>query len=154
VKERVREDLIRSRAADLSRQRAKEIAASLTAASNFKAAAKTQGIEAKDTTLISRGSPLPDIGASPEVDKVAFSLPVGGVSGPIATSDATVIVRVAERDEVTPDELRMGKEAFRAELVNERRDRFFSAYMSKVRESTSIEIKTEVLRRIMAARGL
>ena len=154
VKERVRADLVRTRAADLSRQRAREIAASLTSASNFTAAAKAQGVEAKDTSLITRGSPLPDIGASPEVDKVAFSLPVGGVSGPIATSDATVIVRVAERDEVTPEELRTGKEAFRAELVNERRDQFYSAYMSRVRENTPIEIKTEVLRRIMAARGV
>ena len=153
VKERVREDLIRTRAADLSRQRANDIAASLSAASNFSAAAKAQGVEAKETMLIARGSPLPDIGASAEVDKVAFSLPVGGVSGPIATSDATVIVRVAERDEVTPEELKTGKEAFRAELLNERRERFFSAYMGKVRENTPIEIKTEVLRRVMAARG-
>ena len=41
-----------------------------------------------------------------------------------------------------------------AQLVNERRERFFGAYMAKVRESTPIEIKTEVLRRVLAATGL
>ena len=91
---------------------------------------------------------------SPDVDAVAFSLPVGAVSEPITANDATVIVRVAERDEATPEELRKERESFRAQLVNERRERFFGAYMSKVRESTPIEIKTEVLRRVLAATGL
>ena len=66
-------------------------------------AAKAQGLEAKDTQLIARGSPLPDVGVSAEVDKIAFSLPAGGVSEPIATATGTVIVRVAERQDVTPD---------------------------------------------------
>jgi len=150
VKDRVREDLIRSRATELSRQRAGEIAAALKSG-NFAAAAKAQGLEAKDSELVMRGAALPDIGISPEVDKVAFTLPVGAVSDPISTSDGTVIVRVAERDDVTPEEFRQGREAFRAELLNERRGRFFTAYMGKVKERMQIDVKTDVLRRITAA---
>ena len=97
VKDRVKEDLIRQRAAELSSQRASAIAASLKSAPNFAAAAKAQGFEAKDTELIARNAALPDIGVSPEVDKVAFALPVNGVSDPIKTSDGTVIVRVVEK---------------------------------------------------------
>jgi peptidyl-prolyl cis-trans isomerase SurA len=154
VKDRVREDLIRARALEMSRARAGEIAAALASARDFAAAAKAQGLEAKETALISRGAPLPDVGVSPEVERVAFGLPVGGVSQPITTSDATVIVRVAERDEVTPEELRKERESFRAELLNERRERFFSSYMAKVRETTAIEIHAEVLQRVLAARGV
>ncbi|HLG54625.1 MAG TPA: peptidyl-prolyl cis-trans isomerase [Vicinamibacterales bacterium] len=150
VKDRVREDVIRTRATELSRQRASAIAAALKAAPNFTAAAKAQGFEAKDTELIARASALPDIGVSPEVDKVAFGLPSGGVSDPIQTSDGTVIVRVVERDEVTPDEFRQAKEAFRAELLNERRGRFFSAYMAKAKERMNIEINADVVRRVTA----
>jgi peptidyl-prolyl cis-trans isomerase D len=150
VKDRVREDLIRSRATELSRQRAGEIAAALKSG-NFAAAAKAQGLEAKDSELVMRGAALPDIGISPEVDKVAFTLPVGAVSDPISTSDGTVIVRVAERDDVTPEEFRQGREAFRAELLNERRGRFFTAYMGKVKDRMQIDVKTDVLRRITAA---
>ena len=150
VKDRVREDLIRSRATELSRQRAGEIAAALKAG-NFTAAAKAQGLEAKESELVMRGAALPDIGISPEVDKVAFTLPVGAVSDPIPTSDGTVIVRVAERDDVTPEEFRQAREAFRAELLNERRGRFFTAYMAKVKERMQIDVKTDVLRRITAA---
>jgi peptidyl-prolyl cis-trans isomerase D len=151
VKDRVREDVIRTRATELSRQRASQIAAALRSASNFAAAAKAQGFEAKDTELIARGAPLPDVGVSAAVDKVAFSLPVGGVSEPITTNDATVIVRVAERDEVTPDELQNGRETFRDELLSERRGRFFSSYMAKAKERMRIEIRDDVVRRMLAA---
>ena len=151
VKDRVREDLIRSRATELSRQRAAQVAAALKTAPDFVAAAKAQGLEAKDTELLTREAALPDIGVSPEVDKVAFSLPVGGVSDPITTSDGTVIVKVLERDEVTPDEFRSAKETFRAELLNERRNRFFAAYMSKAKERMAIEINQDVVRRVVGA---
>ena len=150
VRDRVREDLIRSRATDLSRQRASSIAAALKSAGDFAAAAKAQGFEAKDTELVARDAPLPDIGVSPEVDRVAFTLPQGGVSDPIQANDATVIVKVVERDEVTPDEFRIAREAFRAEILNERRGRFFSAYMTKVKERLEIEVNADVVRRVTA----
>ena len=149
VKDRVRDDVIKMKAAELSKQRAGEIAASLRSAKDFGAAAKAQGLEAKDTQLIARGSPLPDIGVSAEVDKVAFSLPAGGVSDPIATANGSVIVRVAERQDVTPDGLRQAKESFRQQLLNERRDQFFSAYMTKAKQGMKIQVNADVARRIV-----
>jgi hypothetical protein len=62
-----------------------------------------------------------------------------------------VIVRVAERDEVTPDELQNGRETFRDELLSERRGRFFSSYMAKAKERMRIEIRDDVVRRMLAA---
>jgi peptidyl-prolyl cis-trans isomerase D len=150
VKDRVRGDLTRQRATELSSQRASAIAAALKSAPNFAAAAKAQGVEAKDTELVARSAALPDIGVSTEVDKVAFALPVNGVSDPIKTSDGTVIVRVVERDPVTPEEFRKAKEAFRAEMLNERRGRFFSAYMAKAKDRLSIEINSEVVQRVVS----
>jgi peptidyl-prolyl cis-trans isomerase D len=151
VKDRVRDDVIRARATELSRQRASQIAAGLRSAGDFAAAAKAQGLEAKETQLVAREAPLPDIGVNAAVDKVAFSLPVNGVSEPITTNDATVIVRVVERDEVTPAELQNGKETFREQLLTERRGLFFSSYMAKAKERMNIEIRTDVVRRVMAA---
>jgi peptidyl-prolyl cis-trans isomerase D len=151
VKDRVREDLITSKATEMSRQRASAITATLKSSKDFAAAAKAQGLEAKDTELVPRGSALPDIGVSSEVDRVAFSLPAGSVSDPIQTTDGTVIVRIVQRDDVTPDELRQAKEAFRAELLNERRARFFAAYMGKAKEKMNVEVKSDVVRRVLAA---
>ena len=151
VKERVREDLLKSKATEASRQKAGAIAAALKSAKDFSAAAKAQGLEAKDTELVARGSALPDVGVSAEVERVAFSLPAGSVSDPIQTTDGTAIIRVVEKDDVTPDELRQAREAFRAELLNERRSRFFAAYMGKAKEKMRVEIKSDVLRRVLAA---
>jgi peptidyl-prolyl cis-trans isomerase D len=151
VRDRVREDLVRSRATDLSRRRATQIGAALRSAADFAAAAKAQGVEAKETQLVPRGSPLPDVGVNADVDKVAFSLPAGGVSEPVTTSDATVIVRVAERDEVTPDEVAQNKEAFREQVLGDRRGRFFTAYMARAKERMEIDIRQDVVQRMLAA---
>ena len=151
VKDRVREDVIRTKATEQSRVRAVEIAAGLRGAKDFAAAARQQGFEAKDTELVARESALSDIGISPEVDKAAFELPVGGVSEPVVTSDGTVIVRVVERDEVTPDEFRAGKDAFREQLLTERRNRFFGAYMTKAKQNMKIEIRPDVVKRAIGA---
>ncbi len=151
VRDRVREDLIRSRAAELGRQRAAAIASQLKSAKDFSAAVKALGFEARDSELIARNSALPDVGVSLEVDKAAFALPKGAVSDPIQTPGATVIVRVLDRDDVTPDEFSLAKERFRAELVNERRGRFFASYMTKAKERIKIEVKTDVMRRLLDA---
>jgi peptidyl-prolyl cis-trans isomerase D len=154
VKDRVRTDAIRVRATELSRQRAAAIAAALRSASNFAAAAKAQGFEARDTELIARGTPLPEVGVSPEIEKAVFGLPAGSVSEPITTRDATVIVRVVERDDVTPDEVRLGREALREQLLTERRGRFFAAYMAKAKERMDIEINQDVVTRMLAATAI
>jgi hypothetical protein len=86
----------------------------------------------KDTELIPRGSTLPDIGVSPEVTPVAFY--AAGARGqrtdPHQRRDRHR--QVVSRDDVKPDAFAKEKETFRAELLNERRNRFFTAYMTKV----------------------
>jgi parvulin-like peptidyl-prolyl isomerase len=154
VKDRVREDLIRVRATEMSRQRAAAIAAQLKSAKDFAAAAQALGLEAKDSGFVARDSALPEVGVSRDVEKVAFALPKGGVSDPIQAQNATVIVRVEDRDDVTPDELTLAKERFRIELLNERRGRFFASFMTKAKEQVKIEVKTDVLRRLMDAQQL
>jgi peptidyl-prolyl cis-trans isomerase D len=147
VRDRVRDDLTRERAAELAKTKAGEIAAMLKGAGDFAAAAKKAGLEVKSTELISRGSPIPDLGVSAEVDQVAFSLPVGGVSDPIATPQGTAIVRVADKEAVTDAQVASGMDQVRDELVNQRRDRFFSGYMVEAKKKLDIQINQETLQR-------
>ena len=149
IRERVRADTVRARATELSRERAREVAGVLAKARDFAAAAKSQGLELHETMLITRGTPMPVIGASPEIERVAFDLPQGAVSEPIATADGTAIVRVAERDEVTAEELAKAREQFRTELLNERRNLFFQTYMTKARDRVRVDIKTDVVQRML-----
>ena len=154
IRDRAREDAIRARALALSRERAASIAETLAAADDFAAAAEAQGLEATETDLITRESALPTIGPSPEVDRVAFGLAAGAVSEPITTAEGTVIVRVDERDDVTPEEFQAAREAFRDQLLAERRDLFFSAYMTRAKSSMQISVNNDVVQRIVAAIGL
>ena len=149
VKVRVREDVIKNKAADTARQRAAAVAAPLKAG-NFEAAAKAAGLEVKTTELIARGAPVGDAGINPAIDAVAFSLPAGAVSDPIRTDSGAAIVKVVEKKDVTPAEITAGRSQLRDELVSERRNRFFSTYMTKAREKMRININTATVAQVAA----
>jgi peptidyl-prolyl cis-trans isomerase D len=150
VKERVREEVVKQKARELSRQKASEIAAKLKSAPDFDKAAKAAGFEPKTTELITRESPLPDLGVAPAVEEAAFKLPVGATSDPIVTDFGTAVVKVLEKQEVSAPDLAKGKDKFRDELLNDRRNRFFSAYMVKAKQRMKIEVNRETLQRVVS----
>ena len=149
VSERVREDAVRDKAAEMVKARAASIADELKKATDYTAAAKKAGFEAKASELVARGAALPDIGVSPDVERAVFALPVGGIAGPIATPNGQVIARVAERADVTDAQIAEGRDALREELVNQERDRFFAAYMAKAKTALKIGIRQDLLAQIM-----
>jgi peptidyl-prolyl cis-trans isomerase D len=150
VTERVRDEVIKQRARDLTAQKAVEIAAKLRNAPDFEKAAKAAGLEVKTTDLIARDAPIPDLGAAGPVEDAAFKLEVGGVSAPIATDNGTAVVKVLEKKEVTPDEWKSAKDKFRDEVLSDRRNRFFSAYMVKAKQKMKITVNREALQRVVS----
>jgi peptidyl-prolyl cis-trans isomerase D len=154
VKERVREEVVKQKAKDLSKQKAAEIAAKLKSASDFEKAAKAAGVDAKTTDLITRDAPIPDVGNAPAVQDAAFAMPVGSVSDAIPTDTGTAIVKVVEKQDVTGDEWKNNKDRFREELLADRRSRFFSAYMAKVKQNMErngqIKVNNEALQRAVS----
>jgi parvulin-like peptidyl-prolyl isomerase len=78
-------------------------------------------------------------------------LPKGGVSDPISTPQGTAIIRVVEKEEVTPEKITEGRDQLREELVNQRRDQFFSGYMQNAKKKLKIEIKQDVLARVIGS---
>jgi peptidyl-prolyl cis-trans isomerase D len=148
VKARVREDVQKAKATEAARQKASSVAAQLKTG-DFNAAAKAAGLEAKTTDLIARGAALPDIGASPAVDAAAFALPAGGVSDPIVTDTGAVVVKVLEKKSPTPEELKTGRDSVKTELLNQQKQRFFGAYMTKARERMAIQSNPEVVAQVV-----
>ena len=147
VKDKVREEVIKQKARDLSQQKAAEIASKLKSAPDFDKAAKAAGLEAKTTELIARDSPIPDLGVAKAVEDAAFKLPQGGVSDAIATDNGTAIVKVLEKQTVTAADWTSAKDRFREELLTDRRNRFFGAYMVKAKQKMKIEVNRETLQR-------
>jgi peptidyl-prolyl cis-trans isomerase D len=149
VKAKVKDDVIKERAVDVARQRAAAIDAALKSG-DFDKTAKDAGLEVKTTDLIARGAPIVDVGVSPAIDAAAFSLPQGGVSDPIVTDTGAVVVKVLEKKDTTAAELATAKNALRTELLNERRNRFYAAYMSKARQRMNIHINRETISQVVA----
>jgi peptidyl-prolyl cis-trans isomerase D len=149
VKPRVRDEVLKKKAVDVARQRAATIGAQMKSG-DFNAAAKAAGLDVKTTEFIARGAPIGDAGASPAIDAVAFTLPVGGVSDPIVTDNATVIVKVLERQDPAPSDIGSAKATLKTELLNEQRNRFYASYMSKARERMKVNVNRELLAQIVA----
>jgi len=149
VKERVRDEVVREKARDLGRQKAVELAAKLKGASDFERAAKAGGFEAQTTELVTRDTPIPQLGSSPAVTEAAFKLPQGAISGPLQTETGTALIKVLEKQEVTDADLEANKDRFREELLADRRNRFFSAYMVKAKQKMRIELNREALQRLV-----
>src|SRR5436190_3683271 len=147
VKDRVREEVVKQKARDASKAKAAEVAAKLKNAPDFAKAAKAAGVEAKTTDLITHDSPIPDLGVAPAVEDKAFALPVGAVSDPIATDAGTAVIKVIEKKEVTPDEWKAGRDKFREDLLADRRNRFYGAYLMKAKQRMKIELNREALQR-------
>ncbi len=149
VKDRVRDEVVKQKARELAAAKAAELGPKLKIAPDFDKAAKAAGLDPKTTELITRDSPLPDLGTAPAVEEAAFQLPVGSVSDPIATDNGTAIIKIVEKQEVSPTELAGAKDKFREELLNDRRNRFFGAYMAKAKLKMKIEVNRETLQRVV-----
>jgi parvulin-like peptidyl-prolyl isomerase len=79
---------------------------------------------------------------------VAFALPKGGISDAISTPTATAVVRVAEREDVTDEQIAAGRDQLRTEMTNQRQERFFNAYMQKAKSGLRINVRQDMLARV------
>ena len=145
VRDEVQDDVIQRKAQLAAQDKAAETAASLRDADDFAGAAEAADLVVETTELITRGSRVAGLGVSPELDAVAFSLASGETSDPVQVGSTMAIVHVVERQEVTDVELAAARETFRDELLSQRRNRFFGAYMSRAMERMTIEEFPETL---------
>ena len=149
VKERVRDEVVRNKAKEFGLKKANEVAAKLKSAGDFEKAVQAAGFKAQTTEMITRDSPIPDLGMAPEVTEAAFSLAPGTVSQPIATDTGSAVIKVLEKQEVTPQELSANKQKFRDDLLADRRNRFFAAYMTKAKQKMRIEVNREAVQKLV-----
>jgi peptidyl-prolyl cis-trans isomerase D len=148
VKAKVRDDVLKQKAIDAARQKASSITAALRSG-DFEQAAKGAGLDVKTTDLIARGAPMGDAGVSPALDAAAFALPTGAVSDPVVTENGAAVVKVVERKDVAAGELAKQKDTLRTELLNERKNKFFAAYMTKARQRMKININRDTIAQIV-----
>ena len=145
VRDQVREDVIRKKALALAQAQADEVLPSLRDAEDFVAAAEAAELSVGSSQLIARGAAFPEVGVSPELETLAFSMAPGMVSNVVQARNTAAIVQLVEREEASPDDLADNREGIRSELTVQRQDQFFTAYLNRVKERLEITIDQAVL---------
>jgi peptidyl-prolyl cis-trans isomerase D len=148
VKTKVRDEVVKQKAIEKARAAATAAAASLKSG-DFEKAAKAAGLDVKTTELIARGTPILDLGTSPKLDEAAFALKEGGVSDPVVTDTGAAVVKVVERKDGTTEDLAKEKQTIRNELLNERKQKFFAAYMTKARQRMTIRTNPQTIAQVV-----
>jgi peptidyl-prolyl cis-trans isomerase D len=93
-----------------------------------KAAAELK-IPVKSSDLVGQDGQVPDLGAMTGGASVAFSLPKGGVSGPISTADGGAVLSVTDKQEPSADDLAKNFDRMRDQLLSEQRDQMFNVFV-------------------------
>src|SRR2546423_824786 len=153
VKDKVAEDLKRSRAADQLEQTARDLASNATSPDSLKAAAEKLGLKAEDEDAFRAGRPLGKAGADPALDAAVFTLKTGETTKtPIKVSNNWVVVAVKNRKDADAAEFDKQRGRLVESAVSERRDQVFDDYLvnarRRLRDKGQIEIYNETLARL------
>ena len=150
VKDRVRDEVVKQKARELSQQKAAELAAKLKTAPDFEKAAKAAGVEAKTTELID--ARLAAAGSRRRAGGRRGRVQAAGRRGQRSDRDRQRHRGHQGAREEGSDAGRDGRRrrtSFREELLADRRNRFFSAYMAKAKQKMKIEVNREALQRVV-----
>jgi parvulin-like peptidyl-prolyl isomerase len=83
------------------------------------------------------------------VDDAVFALAQGAVSQPISTDTAVVVAHVVEKQAGTADGLKAEREQIKTELLQQTRQEFFAAYMSKAKAKMKIVPNEAVIKSLI-----
>jgi peptidyl-prolyl cis-trans isomerase D len=93
-----------------------------------KAAAEMK-FEVKSSDLVGRDAQVPDVGAMSGAASVAFTLPKGGISGPINEGANGVVLQLTDKQEPTADDIAKNLPATRTKLLDQKRQEVFSVFI-------------------------
>ena len=119
---------------------AREIAEKARAGEDFAALAKAHSAAPSranggDIGQLSQGE------INPDLEKVAFALPVGAVSDPLAVEGGYRIVRVVAKTEGSTTPYDAAKDKVRDRLMISRFDEAYEAYLQELRKTASVELR-------------
>lgn len=153
VQERVRQDLVRQRAAERAAETGREYSRRLQGGDDFMALANEAGVPIRSTELITREGVVPELGRVPKLVLAAFERGAGESGGPVELAPGYAVFTV--REHVQPDWSRFAqeREALRQELLNQRRSRVFEAMLQQLRERYPVVLYEEVQQRVAGIAG-
>jgi peptidyl-prolyl cis-trans isomerase D len=141
---KVNADVKQEKSQQLAAERAKQVEDMLKSGKDLRTVAKTVGVEVKTSEQLTRGASIPEFGAINELDKDLFSLPLGKPGTPLTISGKTLAYAVKERQDVNPEEMKKSLDTIRTELVLQRREQYFKAYIEDARKKMEASKKIKI----------
>jgi peptidyl-prolyl cis-trans isomerase D len=159
VKDKVAEDLKRTRAAEQLEAAARELAANAAGADALKAAAEKAGLKAEDEEAFRLGRPLGTAGADPALDSAVYALKAGEVTRtPVKVGDKWVVVAVRARKDADPAEFDKQRSTLTETALSERRNQAFDDFLVEARrrldEKGQIETFPDALAQLEASESV
>jgi peptidyl-prolyl cis-trans isomerase D len=135
AREKVAVDAKTEKAKDLATSKTKQVEDLLKGGKDLSAAAKAVESEIKNSELLTRGSSIPEFGSIGELDKEVFgSLALGKPGTPLTIAGKTIAFDVKERQAINTDEMKKSMDMVRSEILPQRREQYFSAYIQEVKK--------------------
>lgn len=160
VKDQVSKTLKSERAKSQVEQTARNLASSVNNATELKAAAEKQGLEAKTSDDFKLGTPLGDGGAagnpassSAVTDETIYPMKEGDVTKtPLMVGEIWMVIGVTKRTEADLVEFAKQRDSLTDSMLQQRRSQIFEDYISNVQDRMlregKIKVFTDVLARI------
>jgi len=110
--------------------------------------AEKYGLDYKTAEEHKRDQYLSVIGENPEIDRLAFSLPLGEASQPVELENGYALLRVLDRKEVIRQDFEKNKKEERTKLLETKRNKFLQSYLFKLRNEMGVKIRYDVFLKI------
>jgi peptidyl-prolyl cis-trans isomerase D len=152
VKDKVAESLKQQRAKEQLEQNAKEIASTLKAPGDIKAAGERAGFEVGTEQDFKLGSTLGKVGTSPALDEAIYALKTGEVTKtPIKVGENWVILGATGRTEADLAAFASERDSMTQSMLTERQNQVFEDYITAVHQKMKNDGKIKIYNEVLAS---
>lgn len=142
VRDAVEKDILDSRKKEKAMEKLTGVLAGLK--DDWEDGAQKNGLQIKVVEAHKREQYLSLIGESPEVDNLAFSLPIKEPSRTLEVEGGYAVVRVLDRKLVTKEEFAKARDTERSTLLESQKSKFLQSYMVKARDEKKIKVNYDL----------
>jgi len=139
VRPDVEKDLRASRQKEIALEKIREARTQVEGKSWEEMASKL-GLEYKQVAEHKREQYLGGIGENPEIDQLAFSLPLNETSDPVGLASGYALIRVLERKEASREEFEKNTQTELTKFLEAKKNRFLQAYLEKLRTEKEVKV--------------
>jgi peptidyl-prolyl cis-trans isomerase D len=144
VREEVVNDLKQQEATTLAKTKAEDLAKHVRAGEKFDAAAKSAGLEAKTSELISRNDSISGAASGKQLGE-AFQMKPGDVGAPMSLGANWMVYRVASKEEPNPADFDKQKKGIEEQLLQSKRSVAFEAFKNVLETKLKQEGKVKLM---------